>query len=61
MDDEAAEWFQACAYCGSPLEEGVSHPVHVERDEDGGIQLYSFCDEECKENWLSDRDASREG
>ncbi|WP_449267328.1 hypothetical protein [Halapricum hydrolyticum] len=28
------------------------------RDDDGDLRLYSFCDEECKENWLTDREGS---
>jgi len=56
MGDEEAEWFQVCAYCGTPLDVGESHPVHVERDDDDGdLRFDSFCDEECKENWLTDR------
>ncbi|WP_422652237.1 DUF7576 family protein [Halorubrum lacusprofundi] len=39
-----------CAYCGTPLDVGESHSVHVERDDDCDRRLYSFCDEECKES-----------
>lgn len=55
MSSEEARWFQVCAYFGFPLANGKQHPVYVEREADGTVHLHSFCDAECKENWLDER------
>lgn len=55
MSNEELSWFRTCAYCGDPLAAGVKYPVHTEMDEDGTLHLYSFCDEECKADWLDNR------
>lgn len=49
MSHEKARWIQYCAYCGTPLAVGGQHPMYTERETDGSVQLYSFCDRECKE------------
>ena len=55
MHRDDGQWFQRCADCESPLEANVSHPVYTERDQNGDLRLYSFCDEECKRRWLDAR------
>ena len=56
MADDSTEWFRKCAYCGSPLQVAISHPVYTERDENGVLHLHSFCDESCMEHWQAARD-----
>lgn len=47
--------FDACAYCGTPFEVGVRYPVSVCEDEDGSIEIFSFCDETCQQSWDTDQ------
>lgn len=44
--------FDACATCGAPFEQDERYPVRTDTDEDGRVQVYSFCDEDCLEEWL---------
>lgn len=47
--------FEACATCGSRFEFDVSYPVVSRRGQDGTLELYSFCDEECQADWTPDQ------
>lgn len=53
MNAENAEWFRMCAECEEPLRLGEKHPVYMERRR-GDFQLYAFCDETCKSDWLGE-------
>ena len=44
-----------CSYCGAPIERSDWYPVTKERDGDGSLRFYSFCDETCQTAWLGDR------
>ena len=46
--------FSECDHCGAAFDLGVSYPVAVEDTPDGGVELYSFCDEHCKQAWAAD-------
>lgn len=43
--------FGACANCGESFEYNVSYPVYTQFEEDE-LELYSFCDEACKTEWI---------
>lgn len=43
--------FEACAECGAPFEPEESYPAVAERDDDGAIQVYSFCGDDCLAAW----------
>ncbi len=45
--------FGECAYCGTPFRIGIDYPV-VTRREDGELEIYSFCDTECKSAWQAE-------
>lgn len=44
-----------CEQCGDPIETNEWYPVTSERDEDGSLQLYPFCSEDCQSAWLDER------
>lgn len=46
--------FGACANCGSPFEPEVSYPVETLEGADGDLELYSFCDDDCRSAWEID-------
>lgn len=41
--------FTSCETCDTPFEQDERYPVRADTDEDGDLQLYSFCDEDCLE------------
>lgn len=43
-----------CANCGQSFEYDVEYPVTT-RVEDGEIQVYSFCDEDCQAEWEAEQ------
>lgn len=45
-----------CTECGAPIETGDWYPIRTDRDEDGDLQLYPFCSEDCQAAWLAERD-----
>lgn len=47
---------ECCTHCGSTVDTSDWYPVTKERDEDGSLELYPFCGDECQEAWL-DSDA----
>ena len=44
-----------CEQCGDPIETNEWYPVTSDRDEDGSLQLYQFCTEDCQSAWLDER------
>lgn len=50
--------FEACDFCDEPFEVDDRYPVVVHENEDT-VELYSFCDETCKQAWKSERDERR--
>ncbi|QLD87491.1 hypothetical protein HWV07_07180 [Natronomonas salina] len=44
-----------CEQCGDPIETNEWYPVTSDRDEDGSLQLYPFCTEDCQSTWLDER------
>lgn len=54
MTDEEVDPFTRCGNCGKTLALGVSHPVTTRYDDDGELQLYSFCDGDCQREWNDD-------
>lgn len=47
---------EACDYCEDPLDEEVRYPTVTVDGEDGEIYIYTFCSDECKQEWLSEHD-----
>lgn len=43
--------FTSCATCGTPFEQDERYPVRTDTDDDGNVQVNSFCDEDCLEEW----------
>lgn len=50
------EFFDACDECGRPFEPNTTYPVLTASD-DGAMELYSFCDDECLATWQEDSSA----
>lgn len=53
MTDFESFPFESCVHCELPFQRNVSYPA-VTRQENGDVDLYSFCDEECREAWAAD-------
>lgn len=51
MADRRENPFGVCASCGSTLFHGREYPVSTKLDDDGNLELYSFCDDECQSTW----------
>lgn len=60
MTDQGVNPFSRCASCGKTLALGVSYPVTTIFDDDGELELYSFCDGDCQREWNGDREAESE-
>jgi len=43
-----------CDYCGTPFEEDVRYPTTTVDGENGDLCIYTFCDGECKGDWLDE-------
>lgn len=48
--------FERCAQCRAPLPQETWCPTATERDQDGELAVYTFCDETCKAAWEDTRD-----
>ena len=55
-NDERGSSDKRCAYCGTPIDTGDWYPVTKERDGDGSLEFYSFCSEECQDDWRDERE-----
>lgn len=54
-DDTAwSERLERCANCGSKLPMEEWRPIATSTDSDGGTQVLTFCDDSCKEAWLTE-------
>ena len=51
-NDTTENAFRACANCEAEFETESEYPVHTERDENGDLRIYSFCDYSCMQEWL---------
>lgn len=51
-DTTTAHPFDTCASCERAFKSGVAYPVETRVRPDGELELYSFCDEECRQSWL---------
>lgn len=51
MSDEGTSFPEVCDYCGTPLEVEVRYPTSTVDSENGVLQIFTFCDEECKRTW----------
>lgn len=59
MSGEESPFPSECDYCGTSLKEEVRYPTTTIDMEDGDIEIFTFCSEECKEQWLTEqRDGS---
>ncbi|MXR20001.1 DUF7576 family protein [Halobacterium bonnevillei] len=43
-----------CQTCGSRIDPAEWHPVTTATDDDGAFQLYSFCSNECWNDWTAE-------
>lgn len=43
--------FTECATCGASFERDERYPARADRDDDGNVQIHSFCDEDCLAEW----------
>lgn len=48
---DGASGGEPCAHCGSAIETDDWYPIAAERDEDGSLNLYHFCSEDCRSAW----------
>lgn len=48
---------KVCEHCGSAIDTSDWFPVTHERDSDGSLQFYHFCDEACERSWLEANEA----
>lgn len=49
--------FEACAHCGTPFKPDKRYPALTRVGPDESLELYSFCDEECKAAWQAEQDS----
>lgn len=52
--EEGDGQFDSCDHCGSEFEPGSYYPVETREPVDGGLELYSFCDDDCRGAWAED-------
>lgn len=52
MIDPENHSFETCANCGTPFQSDVTYPAVTRRD-DGDVNVYSFCDQECQAAWTA--------
>ena len=45
------EFFDTCDFCDEPFEQDTTYPVLTTADDEGSMELYSFCDDECLSAW----------
>ncbi len=43
--------FEQCAHCGAGLAVNEWYPTVTTTDGDGDVELYSFCNDACKDAW----------
>lgn len=43
-----------CTNCGSSIDTKEWHPLETRTDDDGNFEVYAFCDDECRDEWLDD-------
>lgn len=51
---DAGPGFDRCAECGASLHDGEWHPVVTDSDRSDGVDMYSFCDDECRATWTAE-------
>jgi hypothetical protein len=54
MSDGTSSFPEACDHCGTALEAEVRYPTTTVSEDDGDVSIFTFCGEECKEDWLDD-------
>lgn len=42
-----------CHHCGTAIDTAEWYPVVTSTDETGALELYSFCDTQCRAAWRS--------
>ncbi|WP_449405167.1 DUF7576 family protein [Haloarcula amylovorans] len=47
-----------CEWCGEKVNCDMWHPVASGTAKDGTFQLFRFCSEECRENWVTEQDTA---
>jgi endogenous inhibitor of DNA gyrase (YacG/DUF329 family) len=54
MSYEESPFPEECDYCGTPLDEEVRYPTTTVDRKNRDIHIFTFCSEECKEEWLNE-------
>ena len=49
---------QQCSYCGDDVPGEEWHPVTTVRDDDGDVEIHTFCSEACRAAWEDGRDGN---
>ncbi|WP_435359353.1 DUF7576 family protein [Haloarchaeobius sp. DFWS5] len=44
----------SCEVCGDSVETTEWHPAATQSDDEGNIQILTFCDEQCRDHWLDE-------
>lgn len=44
-----------CDHCGGPVATDEWYPAATRHDDDGNVEIYGFCDEECRKQWESEK------
>jgi hypothetical protein len=57
MSDEGMLFPERCDYCGTPLKMEVRYPTSTVNGENGVLQIFTFCNEECKRTWHTEHGA----
>jgi len=48
---ESSPFPDRCDHCGIAFETGVRYPTTTAEGKQGVLEIYTFCDEECKSAW----------
>lgn len=51
-ENSTTDLFESCSHCGVPFRSDVRYPVTVRKDDEGDLQIHSFCDSDCQEAWV---------
>lgn len=56
MDEASTE---ICTYCESEIDDSEWHPVRAVRDDEGELEILTFCEEECVKEWNDEEDRTQ--
>lgn len=47
---------ERCENCGQAIDTSEWYPVTTHRDDEGSLQILSFCSESCRSDWLAEHE-----